>query len=215
MKDDTEEERSAKIHIFWFIYINDKSLSLRLGRASAIQDWDISLPFPSHAPTQDSYSPQGIRLHVYWIKVAQIQGQTYEKLFSPAAFQRPANERAQIASQLLNDLNQAWTDRGDASILDFKFFGSSLRDAVPPNCYGPPRSDNDEAPRRRPGFPIDVVPPQTFTERAIQHTEGRFRTPLQSSTRGNKMVARPSVYSTFASPLYTNMLTLGQMYLEI
>lgn len=39
MKEDSEEERMAKIHVFWFIYMMDKTLSLRLGRASIIQDW--------------------------------------------------------------------------------------------------------------------------------------------------------------------------------
>lgn len=43
MKDDTEEQRAAKVHAFWFIYMLDKNLSLRLGRASSFQDWDMSL----------------------------------------------------------------------------------------------------------------------------------------------------------------------------
>ena len=41
MKDDTEEQRTAKVHAFWFIYMLDKNLSLRLGRASSLQDWDM------------------------------------------------------------------------------------------------------------------------------------------------------------------------------
>jgi hypothetical protein len=41
MKDDTGEQRTAKIHAFWFTYMIDKNLSLRLGRPSSLQDWDV------------------------------------------------------------------------------------------------------------------------------------------------------------------------------
>ncbi|KAF2736701.1 hypothetical protein EJ04DRAFT_510814 [Polyplosphaeria fusca] len=131
MKDDSDEERAAKIHVFWFIYTTDKTLSLRLGRAASIQDWDISLPFPTNSNTENCFSNSGIQMHLYWIKIAQIQGRTYEKLFSPAAFHQPAAERARIASQLVSELEQAWAERGDASVLDLAFYGSSLRDMVP------------------------------------------------------------------------------------
>lgn len=50
---------------------------------------------------------------VYWIKVAQVQGSTYEKLFSPAAFLKSDEERARICVDLVNQLDQAWTARGE------------------------------------------------------------------------------------------------------
>tara|TARA_R110002003_G_scaffold42_13_gene3147 strand:- start:3897 stop:4814 length:918 start_codon:yes stop_codon:yes gene_type:complete len=54
MKDDTEAERNKKVHIFWMIYMFDKTMSLRMGRASCIQDWDISLPyFTENVTTSD------------------------------------------------------------------------------------------------------------------------------------------------------------------
>jgi len=55
--------------------------------ASIIQDFDIELPF------LDENSYQGVEMLAYWVKVARVQGQTYEKLFSPAAFLRTPEER--------------------------------------------------------------------------------------------------------------------------
>jgi hypothetical protein len=133
MKDDNDEERSAKIHVFWFIYTMDKTLSLRLGRASVIQDWDMSLPYPDlskEAAGPLATFPKGILMQVYWIKTAQIQGLTYERLFSPAAFLKTPEERKAIGKELVNALNHAWTERGDASILDFKFLGTTLRHQI-------------------------------------------------------------------------------------
>lgn len=126
MKDDTESERNAKIHVFWFIYMMDKTLSLRLGRASIIQDWDMSLPYPNidadHARfgslVQQGY--KGTNMLLYWIKTAQVQSKAYEKLFSPAGISRPLEERAQTATELVDALNQAWSDRGEVSALAFQ-----------------------------------------------------------------------------------------------
>lgn len=125
MKDDPEEERNAKIHVFWFIYVMDKTLSLRLGRASIIQDWDMSLPYPNidsdHARFGSlvQQGQKGTELLLYWIKIAQIQGKVYEKLFSPAGFLRPMNERARTATELVDAINKAWTERGEVSAFEF------------------------------------------------------------------------------------------------
>ena len=133
MKDDNAEERSAKIHVFWYVYTMDKTLSLRLGRASVIQDWDMSLPYPDlskEVPGPLATFPKGITMQIYWIKVSQIQGLAYERLFSPAAFLKTPQERKQIGQELVDALNLAWAERGDASILDFKFLGSTLREQI-------------------------------------------------------------------------------------
>lgn len=63
MKDDSEDERNAKIHVFWMIYMFDKTMSLRLGRASIIQDFDIELPFLGDGR-------KGGEMLGYWVKVA-------------------------------------------------------------------------------------------------------------------------------------------------
>lgn len=111
MKDDTAEDKYAKIHIFWFIYIMDKSLSLRLGRPSMIQDWDISLPDTFFELSPCASFSAGIGLQRYWIELARLQGQTYEQLFSPAAFKKPEVERCRRATDLISALNQAFNSR--------------------------------------------------------------------------------------------------------
>lgn len=116
MTKDTPEVRNSKIHVFWMIYVFDKTLSLRMGRASVIQDWDISLPFILPG---DERGPEGGQMLAYWVKVARVQGQTYEKLFCPAAFLKSPEDRARTAAELVNDLNMAWFERGDACVTDF------------------------------------------------------------------------------------------------
>jgi hypothetical protein len=96
----------------------DKTLSLRLGRASIIQDWDISLPFILPGD-YDKDVRDGVTMLSYWIKVAQIQGRTYEQLFSPAAFLKSSEERTQSAVELVKAMNQTWYERADATVTDF------------------------------------------------------------------------------------------------
>lgn len=120
MKDDTPEERSAKVHVFWFIYIMDKTLSLQLGRASAIQDWDISLPYPGSVDKR-SLSIGLTHMQRYWIALSKTQGETYEQLFSPAAFLKPEHERVRIVNCLVKKLNQAWSERGASTTMECTF----------------------------------------------------------------------------------------------
>lgn len=175
MKDDTEEERSAKLHVFWFIYLIDKTLSLRLGRASAIQDWDMDVPYPVPDPTDPAGMPKGTEMQVYWIKVAQIQGQTYERLFAPAAFLKSEEERNQIAVELSNALNQAWTGRGQTSVLDLTFMGSSLRDSIPEQGPNKPSNSSDlpSSMKRAPlYFPTESQAAQDDSSAPIRDIEG-------------------------------------------
>jgi hypothetical protein len=63
MKDDSVEDRNCKIHVFWMIYMFDKTMSLRLGRASIIQDFDIELPF------LDGNGQKGSDMIGYWVSL--------------------------------------------------------------------------------------------------------------------------------------------------
>ncbi|KAG9195315.1 hypothetical protein G6011_00436 [Alternaria panax] len=117
MVNDNPEDKQMKIHTFWMIYMLDKTLSLRLGRSSILQDWDISLPFVVSNDSNDK-NVKSSNMLSYWVKVARVQGLTYEKLFCPAAFLKSTEERTRIALELVNTLNQAWYERGDASLVD-------------------------------------------------------------------------------------------------
>ena len=78
--------------------------------------------------------------------MARVQGQTYERLFSPAAFLKSVEERTRTAVELVNTLNQAWYERGDARITDLSATDDSLNGSLPqtviknkdPNDTDPP-----------------------------------------------------------------------------
>ncbi|EMT61122.1 hypothetical protein FOC4_g10014164 [Fusarium odoratissimum] len=79
-----EEKRHAQL-LFWFTYFIDKSLSLRLGRASTIQDWDVTTPMISE-PGTCSLIDVSITM---WINTARCQGKIYESLYSPDSITQP------------------------------------------------------------------------------------------------------------------------------
>lgn len=101
MEHDNPSLKEHKNRLFWSIYCIDKALSLRLGRASTIQDYDISLSWSASAlPGTDQFGD----IYILWIQLARIQGKVYEKLYSPAALCRPENERVGCARQLASDM---------------------------------------------------------------------------------------------------------------
>jgi len=158
MTNDSVEDRDAKIRVFWTIYMFDKTLSLRLGRASIIQDWDISLPFIS-VKEKPMSSLSGSQILSYWVKVARVQGLTYEKLFSPAAFLQPVEERARIAQELVNTMNQAWYERPQAVFMKFTSDGEEILfmpQQTTPTIHSP---DTTEIPSKRKG----LEPPKLIT----------------------------------------------------
>lgn len=111
----------------------------------------MSLPYPVHDTGMYSLaSPMsnvtGTRMLHFWIKVAQIQGQVYEKLFSAAAFLQPFEERARTAQQLVKALQEAWVERGDASALDFAFVSTANLDGHPKT--GTTEPNDSEAPSK-------------------------------------------------------------------
>ncbi|EUC47715.1 hypothetical protein COCMIDRAFT_89316 [Bipolaris oryzae ATCC 44560] len=130
MKNDSEKERRRKMNLFWMIYFFDKELSLRLGRASIIQDWDVSLPFLATSDALNNGFEENVMLP-YWVKVAKVQGQTYESLFSAAAFLNTQTERQQIAMSLVRAMEQAWHERGHVGITDSTNLVSPIETELP------------------------------------------------------------------------------------
>jgi len=108
MKNDNADEKWMKSQTFWSVYVLDKSLSLRLGRASVIQDYDISLPLPS--AFGKAVSNFWTVLVVYWIKCSAIQGRLYKQLYSPAALQDSEEIRASTAKEIAADLERAYAE---------------------------------------------------------------------------------------------------------
>lgn len=92
----------------------DKGLALRFGRASILQDYDIALPrsmprnpgaigaFPGPASAPDPWQ----ELLELWICHAEIQGHTYEQLYSPSALQRSVESRVESARALVDSVKE-------------------------------------------------------------------------------------------------------------
>ncbi|CAG8947963.1 unnamed protein product [Penicillium salamii] len=101
MKVDSQDIIQYKLFLFWSVYFLDKSLSLRLGRASTIPDCEITIPRPSvssfsHAPVM-AYFP-------LWIECARCQGNIYAMLYSPSSLVEPDTVRHDRVQVLVNDL---------------------------------------------------------------------------------------------------------------
>jgi len=97
-----------KAALFWFAYSNDKCFSLRFGRSSMIQDYDITVP----RKLGDSIvlpDPAWRTVFHQWITHAEFIGKAYEQLYSPAALTYTPERRAESATSLirmLDDINR-------------------------------------------------------------------------------------------------------------
>ncbi|KAJ4255400.1 hypothetical protein NW762_009395 [Fusarium torreyae] len=101
MKNDKPREAQRKQFLFWNVYFIDKSLSLRLGRASTIQDWDVTVPLPPANPINATPLSAFISL---WVATARCQGQIYELLYSPDSMTQSDDVRRFRAQKLASDM---------------------------------------------------------------------------------------------------------------
>lgn len=90
-----------KAILFWFSYMLDRGLALRLGRAPIIQDFDVTLPRVIGQVNATDMWKEVLRL---WIAHSDIQGQIYEKLYSPTSLSHPVNQRIENAQMLAGKL---------------------------------------------------------------------------------------------------------------
>jgi hypothetical protein len=90
MENDDESVLVVKQRLFLTIYRVDKGLSLRLGRASSIQEYTLSL-------TLESFEHR-------WNRTATILGRTYEQLYSPSALSQSLAERIGKAEVLAREM---------------------------------------------------------------------------------------------------------------
>ncbi|KAG9949575.1 hypothetical protein KCU85_g4259, partial [Aureobasidium melanogenum] len=89
--------------LFWSVYFIDKSLSLRLGRASALQDFDISTSpkdviniWKDQGPGPFDYKHDKL---MEWLalslEMAKIQGAIYDKLYAPGGIKSLSERQRQ------------------------------------------------------------------------------------------------------------------------
>lgn len=73
------EEADTRAILFWHTYMGDKTMSIRLGRASVIQDLEIDIPrsFNFHG----TLSVESRALTATWLRGASFQSRVYEQLY--------------------------------------------------------------------------------------------------------------------------------------
>lgn len=108
----SEDSKADSIHKqrqFWFLYVMDKGMSLRLGRASTIQDWDVTIPLPECTPGDQTSDPELALLLAMGVKIARCQGNIHELLYSPASGALPdhiRHSRVQVLENQLGEVGQ-------------------------------------------------------------------------------------------------------------
>ncbi|KAI1343461.1 fungal-specific transcription factor domain protein [Xylariaceae sp. FL0016] len=100
MVNDSPQQKADKSLLFWCTYMLDKALSLRLGRASVFQDYDISLP---HIIPEAKAAYPGQEVMTLWIKQARVLGRIYERLYSPGALRQPDAVRIDMVRTLARE----------------------------------------------------------------------------------------------------------------
>ncbi|KAL4807613.1 hypothetical protein BDV18DRAFT_151590 [Aspergillus unguis] len=96
--------------LFWTVYYIDKNMSLLLGRASCIQDYDIDVPYPSC--TTDPSKRAWDECFLIFLTLGRIQGQIYDRVYSVAALKLSPETRAQNIAELAQELH-TWRQRMD------------------------------------------------------------------------------------------------------
>ena len=108
------KEYGIKATLFWSVYFLDKSLSLRLGRSSTLQDYDVSATMDFLSA--DPYSPCWIDYAKVSIEMATLQGLIYDKLYSPGSIKKPS-ERQVLGQDLINRIGDLLTRNTKVSLL--------------------------------------------------------------------------------------------------
>ncbi|KAI0425051.1 fungal-specific transcription factor domain protein [Xylaria sp. FL1042] len=119
MKDDMPQTKADKSLLFWCTYMLDKALSLRLGRASVLQDYDISLP---HVTPDAKAAYPGKEVMTLWIQHARVLGRIYERLYSPGALRQPDTLRIEQVSVLAAEQQRLMS----ATVALFREFESAV-----------------------------------------------------------------------------------------
>ncbi|KAL1872322.1 hypothetical protein VTK73DRAFT_1553 [Phialemonium thermophilum] len=90
--------------LFWTVYVFDKNISLLSGQSSCLRDSDIDASYPSPLvkpdlrPWDESF--------ILGIKLAQLQGQIYDNLYSVSALRSALDDRKQSVGGLVPAMRQ-------------------------------------------------------------------------------------------------------------
>ncbi|KAF4988141.1 hypothetical protein FDECE_15171, partial [Fusarium decemcellulare] len=97
--------------VFWSIYMVDKNISLLQGRPSYLQDSEVDTWHPRISP--DPTVKPWDELLIIGIKLAKLQGQVYDQLYSATARHAPLAQKTKVIDQLSADLQSWHTELGE------------------------------------------------------------------------------------------------------
>lgn len=121
---DSHELAEDKRQVFWTIYMVDKNLSLNLGYASIIQDYDIDAEY--FKVSQDPGIAPWDAAALAMVDIARLQGLIYERLYSRQALDVSNQTKSQIVDDLALRLREwygMWkhVNSGSAYLSNFWF----------------------------------------------------------------------------------------------
>lgn len=98
-RDTTKRARQKRL-IFWKLYVLDRGFALSLGKAPSIPEYEVSLDRPVPGEITDT----SLVYFNGWIEYAEIQGEIYEKLYSPRGQILAATTKLTTAQELARRL---------------------------------------------------------------------------------------------------------------
>ena len=117
LKNDTAQVAYDKRQVFWTYYIVDKNLSLSMGYASTIQDYDIDVGyFPlSTNPGVRPWDQAALAM----VDISRLQGLIYERLYSLQALNASPEAKFQVINDLsprLEKWHEEWSQVAELSV---------------------------------------------------------------------------------------------------
>lgn len=100
----SEVDAERQSRLFWHVYMSEASLTLRLGRAAIIQDYDVDVP-PAKPPRAEGYLAWTVSFELF-LDFARLQAQIYSALYSPASKMIDPSRRKQCVTDLAVQMNQ-------------------------------------------------------------------------------------------------------------
>ncbi|KAL7928974.1 hypothetical protein V8C35DRAFT_331966 [Trichoderma chlorosporum] len=95
--------RQKKV-VFWHVYVLDKGLGLRLGRASVIAECDIDIKREFEVNGFDLLT--STTFPTLWVEISSLQSRIYEQLYSPVALASPQADLVQRAQALATECSR-------------------------------------------------------------------------------------------------------------
>lgn len=101
------------------MYIFDKNISLLLGRASRIQDFEIDAEYP--AASSDPRLRPWDESFLLGIKLASLQGQIYTGLYSATGLKKSVSERSADVGSLSSALERWYIELQEVSHVGYVY----------------------------------------------------------------------------------------------